>query len=170
MNFKNNQSQVLRLTIAALTAAVYVTLTLGLSFISYGSIQFRVAEIMNLMAFLDPIYGVGVIIGCLISNIFSPFGLADAVIGTLCTALAVFAISKTKNLLLASIWPMLANTPVGLFLAVVTNTNVFYNIATVWIGEIVVVACLGYPLFRILMSNERLMSILRQPVKTKELQ
>ncbi|MDR1540046.1 MAG: QueT transporter family protein [Clostridiales bacterium] len=165
MGLRNNQRQVLRLAVAALTAAAYVALTLGLSFISFGSIQFRIAEIMNLMAFIDPIYGAGVVLGCLISNMFSPFGLVDAAIGTLCTAAAVFAISRTKNLLAASFWPMLANTPVALFIAYATHTNIFYNILTVWIGEIVVVACLGYPLFRVLMSSKRVMSMLGQ-IKT----
>ncbi|MDR1914261.1 MAG: QueT transporter family protein [Clostridiales bacterium] len=150
-----------RLAITGVIAALYVVLTLSLSFMSFESIQFRVSEILNLMAFIDPLYGVGVIIGCLISNLFSPLGPIDMIVGTLATALAVFAISRTKKLFIASLWPMVANVLVGIELTYIFRTPLWYNIITVWIGEFVVVCCLGYPLFKLLLQNQRVLSILR---------
>jgi len=135
-------------------------LTLGLSFISYGSIQFRIAEILNLMAFIDPIYGAGVVMGCFISNIYSPLGLPDIIFGTAATALAVFAITRTKSLFLASFWPMFANIAVAIELTYIFHAPLWYNIITVWIGEFVVVVCAGYPLFKLLTRNSRIMKIL----------
>jgi len=149
-----------RIAIAAVTAALYVTLTLSLSFISYGVFQFRIAEILNLMAFIDPVYGAGVILGCFISNIFSPFGLPDMIFGTMATAIAVFAITKTKNLFVASLWPILANTIVSVELTYILHTPLWNNIITVWVGEFVVVVCAGYPLFRILTRDSRIMKLL----------
>ena len=149
-----------RIAISAITAALYVALTLGLSFMSYRSIQFRVSEILNLMAFIDPIYGIGVILGCFISNIFSPLGVPDMIFGTLATAIAVFAITRTKNLLLAAFWPVFANTIVSIELTYIFSTPLWYNIITVWIGEFVVVVCAGYPLFKLLTRDVRLMRAL----------
>jgi uncharacterized membrane protein len=142
-----------RLTITALVAAVYVALTLGLSAISFGSIQFRLAEIMNLMAFIDPMYGAGVILGCFISNLFSPLGLIDVVVGTLSTAAAVFAISHTKNLFVASLWPAIANIPVAVELTLIYHAPLWLNIVSIWIGELGVVSCIGFPLFKFLLSR-----------------
>ena len=133
---------------------------------SYGSIQFRVSEILNLMAFIDPVYGVGVIIGCFISNIFSPFGLPDMIFGTMATAIAVFAISRTKNLFIAAFWPMFANIIVSIELTYINNTPLWYNIITVWIGEFVVVVCAGYPLFKLLMRDARIMDALAPNKRT----
>ena len=146
-----------RIAISAVTAALYVVLTLGLSFMSYGSIQFRVSEILNLMAYIDPVYGAGVILGCFISNIFSPLGLPDMFFGTLATAAAVFAISRTKNLFAAAFWPMFANTIVAAELTYIFRAPLWYNIITVWIGEFVVVVCAGYPLFKLLTRDLRIM-------------
>jgi len=154
-----------RIAISSVIAALYVILTLGLSIISYGAVQFRVSEILNLLAFIDPVYGAGVIIGCLISNMFSPLGLPDIIFGTMATAIAVFAISRTKNLFLAALWPMFSNTIVSMELTYIYNTPLWYNIITVWIGEFVVVVCAGYPLFKFLTRNRRIMNVLA-PGKT----
>jgi uncharacterized membrane protein len=149
-----------RLAIAGMTAALYIALTLGFAPLAYKSIQFRFAEILNLMAFIDPIYGAGVVLGCFVSNIFSPLGPIDMVVGTLGTLIAVFAITRTKHLFIASLWPMFANVLVAIELTVLFHSPLWFNIATVWIGEFVVVTCLGYPLFRLLIRNEKLMAFL----------
>ena len=156
----NSKNLTKRIAITAVIAALYTVLTLGLSFMSYGSIQFRISEILNLMAFIDPIYGIGVIVGCFISNIFSPLGLPDMIFGTLATALAIFAITRTKNLFVASLWPVFANTIVAIELTYIFPSPLWYNIITVWIGEFVVVVCAGYPLFKLLMRDSRIMKAL----------
>ena len=51
------------LTMSALIAALYVVLTLGLANLAYGEIQFRVSEVLVLLAFFDPRYIVGVTLG-----------------------------------------------------------------------------------------------------------
>jgi uncharacterized membrane protein len=149
-----------KLAVTAVIAALYAVLTLGLSFISYESIQFRIAEILNLMAFIDPVYGVGVIVGCFIANIPSPLGYIDMIVGTLATAIAVFGITRTKNLFIASLWPMFANILVAIELTVVFHSPLLINVLTVLAGEFVVVTCLGYPLFKMLLKNPSIMALL----------
>ena len=72
----------------AVIAAVYAALTLALSAISYGQVQFRVSEALNVLAVFCPEAVVGLSLGCFIANIFSPYGIVDVIFGTLATALA----------------------------------------------------------------------------------
>jgi hypothetical protein len=72
---------------AAIIAAVYSTVTIFLGFLSYGPVQIRFAEALTVLPVLFPEAVIGVTLGCLISNIFSPFGFLwlDTVFGTLAT-------------------------------------------------------------------------------------
>lgn len=66
----------------ALVAAIYVVLTITppLNAISYGAYQFRIAEMMNFLAFYNRKYIVGVTIGCMIANLIG-FGVIDVFVG-----------------------------------------------------------------------------------------
>ena len=150
-----------KIAVCAIIAAMYIVMTVGFAPVSYGMVQFRIAEILNLMAFINPTYGIGVVVGCFISNIFSDLGPIDWGVGTTATALAVYCISKTRSLFVASLWPtVFSGTMVGLMLTYVYNTPLVLNIVSVAIGQFVVMTCLGYPIFRYLLKNKRLMSVL----------
>ena len=155
------KTDVRRFAVTALIAALYAGLTWGFSFMSFGSVQFRIAEVLNLMAFIDPFYGIGVVLGCFIANFTSPLGPIDVVVGTLATAIAVIGISKCRSLFMASFIPVIANTLVSLELTYIFGTPLWYNLITVAIGEFVVVVCAGYPLFRYLIYK----NILRPKAK-----
>ncbi|MCL2351092.1 MAG: QueT transporter family protein [Firmicutes bacterium] len=151
-----------RIAMAAAVAAVYAGLTIGLSPISYGAVQFRAAEILNLMAFFDPFCGLGVVLGCFLANLLGPdsLGLMDVVFGTAATALAVWAIAKIGraggSLLLASFMPVFANAVVSAELTLVFRTPLWFNLLTVAAGEFAAVVCVGYPLFALLRKNNLL--------------
>ncbi|MDK6029213.1 QueT transporter family protein [Ignisphaera sp. 4213-co] len=67
-------------------AAIYAALVIGLQPISFGPIQFRVADILSPITYVTGLEGVaGLTLGTLIGNIVSPYGVLDMVIGTLCT-------------------------------------------------------------------------------------
>ena len=89
------------------TAAFYAVLTVAMAPISYGAVQLRLSEVMTLLAFVDPVFIPGLVLGNFIANLFSPFGLPDVVFGTLATFIAVFMMSKMKSMLIASFWPQL---------------------------------------------------------------
>ena len=80
---KNNTTK--RLVRTAIIAALYAVITLVLAPISYGNIQFRVSEIMVLLAFFDPFYIGGLTLGCFIANMLGPNGLPDMIFGTFAT-------------------------------------------------------------------------------------
>ena len=57
-----------KLTFAAVIAALYAVITLLLSWLSFGPIQFRIAEALTVLPYFSPVAIVGLSIGCLISN------------------------------------------------------------------------------------------------------
>ena len=69
-----------RLVKTAIIAALYAILTIILAPISYGPIQFRLSEVMVLLAFFDPFYIGGLTLGCLLSNILGCYGVMDIII------------------------------------------------------------------------------------------
>lgn len=58
---------------ASIVAALYVVLTVGLSPISYGPIQFRVAEVLKSLALFDPSMILAFAIGNFLGNLTSPY-------------------------------------------------------------------------------------------------
>jgi len=144
----------------SLIAALYTVLTVAVAPLSYGPVQFRISEVLNILPFIPP-YGVGaaigLTIGCLLSNIISPYGIVDMVLGTLATAIAVFGVYGVRKVMgrrglyLALIIPTIANTIIiGLML------NVFYEVPVseayggVLIGEFVTATIGGYFLYKAL--------------------
>lgn len=57
----------------ALSAALYAILTIALSPISYGPIQFRVSEAVKVLALFHPAFAVGMGVGTFFANLNSPF-------------------------------------------------------------------------------------------------
>lgn len=158
----NNNNTVKRLVKTAIIAALYAVITLVLAPISYGPIQFRVSEIMVLLAFFDPFYIVGLTLGCFIANILGPNGLADIIFGTLATFISVYAVSitqrfvKNKNtsLIIASLWPTIFNgVIIGWMLNYIYQFPLVLSIGEVAIGEFVVVTIVGVPIVRLLQNK-----------------
>lgn len=145
-----------RLIKVALVAALYATLTLALAPISYGNLQFRVSEILVLLAFFDPFYIGGLTLGCFIANMLGPNGLPDMIFGTLATFLSVSSISLTARMLkghklslwIASLWPTIFNgLIIGAMLHFLFELPLVLTMAEVAIGEVAVVTLIGVPVF-----------------------
>ena len=106
-----------RLTRTAIIAAIYAVVTVAIAPLSYMGVQFRISEILVLLAIFDPLYIGGLTLGCLIANLLGPNGPMDVLFGTLATLISVYAIYLTgkiiKNykvkLLIASLWPTIFN-------------------------------------------------------------
>ena len=142
------------------TAAIYAVLTVAMAPISYGAVQLRLSELMTLLAFVDPVFIPGLVLGNFIANLFSPFGLPDVVFGTLATFIAVFMMSKMKSMLIASFWPTIANgLIIGLELAIFTGAPFVSTALYVALGEFLVVTVLGYPVFKVVMKNKTIQNL-----------
>jgi hypothetical protein len=91
-------------------AAVYFVITLAASGISYGQIQFRIAEILVLLCFFRPDFVIGVTLGCFLANINSTIQPWDMILGTAATFLSSLLIAyASPRLAVACIWPVLFN-------------------------------------------------------------
>lgn len=109
---------------------------------------------MTLLAFIDPIFVPGLVLGCVISNLFSPFGMIDVVVGSTATFLAVYMISKSKNLFVASLWPTIFNgLIIGAEIFYLTGTPLLLNVLYVALGEFLVVTLIGYPVFKMIVDK-----------------
>lgn len=146
-----------KLVTTALVAAIYVTLTLVLGAISYGPIQFRVAEIMVLLPFIKKDYIWGLTIGCFLANIIGPYGVPDIIFGTTATFLSVYAVYMTSKmmdgkkyaLLVSSIWPTVINAIIiGIMLNIFFGLPLMLSMAQVGFGQFVVITIIGVPLYK----------------------
>ena len=147
MKHKNTQ----KLTLAAMTAAAYAALSLlGAVFgLTFGPIQVRFSEALCLLPFLFPETAWGLGVGCLIANLFSPYGALDIVVGSLSTLIAALLTARCQKKWLAPLPPVIANTVlIGLVLAYeqAGTSAAFwptyaFNALTVGLGE--AVACYG---------------------------
>ena len=153
------------LCLAAAVAALYAGLTflssaLGLA---YGPVQFRLGEALCLLPFLYPWAGWGLVGGCLLSNLLSPYGLLDLIFGTLSTALATWLSRHARNKWLAALPPVLCNMLIVSAVIAYEQTGFaaaftglfFYNAATIGLGEAAVCFLLGVPLLTWLEKQEK---------------
>lgn len=156
----------------AVIAAIYAVLTALFSSISFTPLQLRLSEIMVFLAYFNPIYIIGLTLGCFIVNILmSPYLLMDGVFGTLATLLSVTAIYYTakafkgskKGIIVASLWPTIFNgVIVGwiIYTCSIMEGSMAKNITAliglmvnVAVGEFIVVSIIGVPVVYFLMSR-----------------
>lgn len=103
------QNQMAKLCLGAVIAALYTVLTLALPVLSYGPIQFRLAEGMTVLAWLCPEAIPGLTLGCFLSNLIgSPYAL-DWIMGTLATFIAALWTARVSKRWMAPIPPVLCN-------------------------------------------------------------
>ncbi len=162
-----------KITFAGVIAAVYFTLTLLLTPISFGNIQARLSEALTLLALLAPEAILGVTLGCLLANIFGVLmgtnilGILDVVIGTLATLLAGLLTYRFRKIRFKGIPWLSAFMPVifnGLFIglefAFALGSSESFGIVflvsglEVAIGEAIGCIGLGLPLALYLEKNK----------------
>lgn len=156
-----NELKTKRLVRTAVIAALYALLTVALAPISYGSFQFRVSEILVLLAYFDLFYVGGLTLGCFIANLLGPNGTMDVIFGTLATFISVGAISLTakyiKNkasLFIASLWPTIFNgLIIGWMLNITVGAPLWITIGEVALGEFVVITIVGIPVFKMIQNR-----------------
>ncbi len=142
---------------AGLMAAVYVVLTLIFQPISFGAIQFRIAEALTLLPILTVDAVPGLFVGCLLANWLGGGIWFDVVLGSIATLLAALCSRKLRNRpVVAALMPAIFNGlivgPVVYFAYVrapgdpVSVGTLLFNMATVAFGELVVCYVLGMPM------------------------
>jgi uncharacterized membrane protein len=139
------------LATAAIIAAIYCAVTVLLAPISYGPVQFRVSEILTVLPFFTPAAIPGLFIGCLISNIFSPNGFWDIIIGSLASLIAAYLSRKMPNKYLVPLPPIIINGVfIGFLLSFELNWPLIPTMLSVAAGEAGVCYILGLPFLLLL--------------------
>ena len=154
------QLSIRQLTFAALTGALYVTLSyFGNIFgLTYGPIQCRFSEALTVLPFLCPAATWGLFAGCILSNILSPYGVLDLIFGSLATLLAGLLTARCGSRWLAPLPPVLCNgLIVGALLAwsetgftAAFPATFAFNALSVGGAELLVCYVLGLPLLGVL--------------------
>jgi uncharacterized membrane protein len=137
----------------SLIAALYVVLVLLFLPISFGEIQFRVAELLLIVVFFDKKAVLGLTVGTFIANMYSPGPQLpfDLTLGVLATFLSVISMVWIKNKYIALLAPTLFNgIIVGYILHVVWGLPLLLTMLYVAIGEFGVTYIVGLPIYKIL--------------------
>ncbi|MGM0173226.1 QueT transporter family protein [Enterococcus sp. DIV0800] len=83
----------------AVVTGLYVTVTLVLSVVSFGAIQFRLAEMFNYLPLFNRRYTISVTLGVAIANLASPLGIVDVLLGSFSTWIVLLVCRRvTRNI------------------------------------------------------------------------
>ncbi|HHT82206.1 MAG TPA: QueT transporter family protein [Acholeplasmataceae bacterium] len=149
------------LTLQSIIAAIYVVLSLVFKEISFGIVNFRISEILVVLILFSPKHLIGVTIGCLISNLFSPMAAFDVPIGTSATLVAgllmILFRRKAWTLIFATIINAFA---VGWMLWFAQDFPFWESVGFVALGEFVVTFVFGLPIYFFLKNSLELKEIL----------
>jgi uncharacterized membrane protein len=144
---------------ASMLAAVYAVVTLYASFVvpQYEAIQLRFADSLEVLVFfLGWPAVIGLSLGCLVANVFSPYELLDVTWGTFSTVVSTLFVmyigkkskieSFQRNLFLAMV---LSSIIIGLMIGSLLTfygAPFLFSAGAVTVGQLVVKVVIGYPL------------------------
>ena len=163
---KTRTSLIQDICVNGLIAATYAALTIAMSPIAYGPIQFRFSEIMVLLCFFNKKYAVGLTLGCLLANCFSPTASLDIPFGTVATLIACIGIMFSKHMLLAICFPVISNAFIIAWELSFFHEPFWFSALTVGAGELTVMIA-GYIIFMFLRKNKGFMKAIRATQNTE---
>lgn len=158
-----------KITRLAIIAGLYAALTIVFSFISYGEIQVRLSEMLIILCFFSKDYILSLTFGCLIANVFSPFGIVDCIFGTLATFLSAIFIYISRRyfkfgLFVSCLWPVLFNgIIVGIEIAVLSDISIGLSILYVSAGELIAMM-IGYFVMKILSKRQYFLELIKEDI------
>jgi len=153
-----------KIIFAGIIAALYAALTIALGWMSYGPVQFRVAEVLCILPFFFPFSVWGIFVGCIVANIFSPYPL-DILVGPVASLIAALGTMYAGRLkaresisvkALACLPPVIVNAIlIGAMIAFIMvgegeaeafMTAFIINGAWVGLGQLTILYGVGFPL------------------------
>ncbi len=137
----------------AIIAALYAVFTIGIAPLSYGPVQFRVAEAFKVFVLFDPLYALGIGIGTFFGNLASPFVGPWELIFMPLTDVAGGLLAWGLFRLLRRRWPLVplilyaitTSLAVGSMLTVLGAGGFWLLAGSVAVSELVILIA-GYPL------------------------
>jgi uncharacterized membrane protein len=144
-----NMGSAKTITRGAVIAALYVVMVLIFEPISFGPVQFRVAEALTLLPCLWFEAVPGLFVGCMIANIFGGMGPWDIFLGSAATLIAAILTYAAPSRLLAATAPVVINgVIVGWYLSFIAGMPAPLSMLYVAFGEGAACYALGLPLIK----------------------
>lgn len=141
----------------AMIASIYVVLLYVFQFLSFEFVQFRIAELLLIFILFNSKSFYGITIGTFVGNLLlSPYGLVDAVVGTIATIITlILMIVLKRQIIVALLMPGVVNgVIIGLmlvYLSDITSLNAFIiTFSWIFLGQTVVLFVFGYPFYKLL--------------------
>lgn len=151
----------------SIVAALYFVITMVCKPFVFGPVEFRLSEMLNFLMFIDPIYIIGITLGCALSNFFT-FGVMDVFIGSASTFLVGVLMWKGKRMWYGIPIATLGTSAIAWELWFFFGLPFWYQFTVGAIGEFVSMV-LGYIVAIKLFKNEGLLNIFRcTPGNNKE--
>ncbi|MGC9009727.1 MAG: QueT transporter family protein [Sulfolobales archaeon] len=168
MIFRSRETKLIPIVRAGFIAVLYAAATILLQSISFGPVQVRVADALSPLPYI-PRYGLyavaGLVVGVLIANIVSPFGVYDIILGSLTNLIyGVIAWligkfmypSKIGLLLVVSEEIAITTFFIGYVLMhLIYDIPLLVSIPGVMLGSVVSQGILGYLLTMMLIRREK---------------
>ena len=138
------------IAVNAAIAALYFVLSFFLQPLTFGAFQFRIAEFMTVLPLFSWTNVIGLTVGCLLTNVFSPFGVADMIIGTAATLISGILTYLFRKLPpVGAAFPVLVNAvmiPVVIFLA--EGAAAYFTVLlSILVSQAVIVYAIGIPFY-----------------------
>lgn len=166
---KNGRLSAYKLARIAIVATLYIGATLAVAPLAFGPIQFRFSEILVLLCFYNPEFCFSMILGCFISNLYSPLTYYDLIFGvtsTVFTVAGIYLVGKYKPFGKLSLWISSLFASVSMiFIAwelMLLGEPFWLSLLTTFIGEFVVVTVIGCPIFKQLEKNEHFIEYIKK--------
>jgi len=146
-----NKFTIKDLIVEVTIAAIYVCLVLAFYFMSFDAIQFRIAEALLVLVFLNKKHTIGIVTGTFLANWMGSIGIVDALFGSLATlivCLLLMPFKRRPHIGLAIIPALINGVVVSFELALLYDLwdQFLINMGWVALGEAVVMIVIGIPL------------------------
>ncbi|WP_080875592.1 QueT transporter family protein [Oceanobacillus timonensis] len=142
------------LVVNGIIAALYVAVSLLVSPVAFGAIQFRISEMFNHLIIFDKRYFFGITVGVFASNLFSMAGGLDLLFGTAHTAISLGIMIFLKKYIKNTLALFFLNTLIFSFnmfiIAFMLNIAVHLPFLFTWLttaASELIVLLIGIPIF-----------------------
>ncbi|HDI73442.1 MAG TPA: QueT transporter family protein [Candidatus Korarchaeota archaeon] len=146
-----NMSLSQKVAALAVIAAAYASLTLLLAPISFYAVQVRVADaLLALSVSMGPPAIFGTALGCFIANMLGPFGIMDALGGSIANLVATVIAWKLRSrpyVALAQL-PVTVSLIVSAYLHQILNLPFLETFVYILIGSVISIDVIGLALLR----------------------
>jgi uncharacterized membrane protein len=141
---------------AAIIAALYAVFTVALAPLSYGPLQFRIAEVLKGLVIWHPVTIPGIVLGTIIANLTSPYvgawelvwmPITDGLGGVLAWMIARVLSDRIGPWLAAFCYALTTGAAVGVMLYFVGGVSFWFVFVSVAFSESVIIVG-GLPLMR----------------------